>query len=334
MTILKGRTLITMLLMGLVFVSCSNDDDEELLGNWIKKSSFDGPARSSATSFVIGSYAYVATGYTGDEYLKDLWVYNSDGDYWEQKADFTGTARSSASGFELDGKGYVGLGYDGTNKLKDFHQYNPSTNTWTQKADFAGSARYSAVGFQVGGKAYFGTGYDNNFLKDFYQYNANSDTWTQVNGFSGNKRRNASVFVIDNKAYLVAGINNGAYQVDFWMFDPSTDTWTKKRDIDQDKDDDESYNDDYVIVRSNASAFSMNGLGYLACGESSKTIWEYNPSTDVWQEKTALEGSGRTDAIGFSINERGFVLLGRSGSSYYDDVWEFKPQDEQNDNDN
>lgn len=334
MTILKGRTLITMLLMGLVFVSCSNDDDDDLVGNWIKKSAFDGPARSSATSFVIGSYAYVATGYTGDEYLKDLWVYNSDGDYWEQKADFTGVERSSASGFELNGKGYVGLGYDGTNKLKDFHQYDPNTNTWTQKADFAGSARYSAVGFQVGGKAFFGTGFDNNFLKDFYQYNDSSDTWTQVNGFSGNKRRNASVFVIDDKAYLVAGINNGAYQVDFWMFDPTTDTWTRKRDIDQDDDDDESFNDDYVILRSNASAFSMNGLGYLACGGSSKTIWEYNPSTDLWEEKTALEGSGRTDAIGFSINERGFILLGKSGSSYYDDVWEFKPQEEQNDDDN
>jgi N-acetylneuraminic acid mutarotase len=334
MTILKGRTLITMLLMGLVFVSCSNDDDDDLVGNWIKKSAFDGPARSSATSFVIGSYAYVATGYTGDEYLKDLWVYNSDGDYWEQKADFTGVERSSASGFELNGKGYVGLGYDGTNKLKDFHQYDPNTNTWTQKADFAGSARYSAVGFQVGGKAFFGTGYDNNFLKDFYQYNDSSDTWTQVNGFSGNKRRNASVFVIDDKAYLVAGINSGAYQVDFWMFDPTTDTWTRKRDVDQDDDDDESFNDDYVILRSNASAFSMNGLGYLACGENSKTVWEYNPSTDLWEEKTALEGSGRTDAIGFTINERGFILLGRSGSSFYDDVWEFKPQDEQNDDDN
>ena len=120
MTILKGRTLITMLLLGLVFVSCTNnDDEEELLGNWIKKSSFDGPARSSAASFVIGSYAYVATGYTGDEYLKDLWAYNSDGDYWEQKADFTGVARSSASGFSIEGNGYIGLGYDGTNKLKE-----------------------------------------------------------------------------------------------------------------------------------------------------------------------------------------------------------------------
>ncbi|MBA0882855.1 Kelch repeat-containing protein [Flavobacterium undicola] len=334
MTILKGRTIITMLLMGLVFVGCSNDDDEELLGNWIKKSSFDGPARSSATSFVIGSYAYVATGYTGDEYLKDLWAYNSDGDYWEQKADFTGVARSSASGFELDGKGYIGLGYDGTNKLKDFYQYNPNTNSWSQKADFTGTARYSAVGFQVGGKAYFGTGYDGNYLKDFYQYNANSNSWSQVNGFSGNKRRNATVFIIDDKAYLGTGVNNGAYQVDFWMFDPSTDTWIKKRDIDQDDDDDDTYNDDYAITRSNASAFSINGLGYVACGESSKTIWEYNPTTDVWKEKTALEGSGRTDAIGFSINQRGFVLLGRSGSSYYDDAWEFKPLEEQNDDDN
>lgn len=140
-------------MMALVFLGCSNDDEEELLGNWIKKSSFDGPARSSATSFVIGSRAYVVTGYTGDEYLKDLWAYNSDGDYWEQKTDFTGVARSSASGFELDGKGYIGLGYDGTNKLKDFYQYNPDNNSWTQKADFIGTARYSAVGFQVGGKA-------------------------------------------------------------------------------------------------------------------------------------------------------------------------------------
>lgn len=330
----KKGILFATLFIGLVAVGCSNDDDDDLIGNWIKKSSFDGPARSSATSFVIGTYAYITTGYTGDEYLKDLWAYNSTGDYWEQKADFTGTARSSASGFELDGKGYIGLGYDGTNKLKDFYEYNPTSNSWEQKADFAGTARYSAVGFQVGGKAYFGTGYDGNYLKDFYQYNATEDTWTQVTGFSGNKRRSATVFIIDDKAYLGTGVNSGTYQVDFWVFDPTTDVWTRKRDIDQDDDDDDSYNDDYVITRSNASSFSMNGLGYIACGESSKTIWEYNPATDVWIERTSLEGSARTDAIGFAINERGFIMLGRTGTSYFDDSWEFKPLEEQNDDDN
>ncbi|MBK0370281.1 Kelch repeat-containing protein [Flavobacterium agrisoli] len=328
---LKRIVLALTIFTSLLTTGCSNDnDDDDLLGNWIRKSAFDGPARSSAVAFIIDNYVYIATGYTGDAYLKDLWVYNSEGDYWEQKADFTGIARSAASAFELDGNGYIGLGYDGTNKLKDFYQYNPNTNTWTQKADFAGTARYSAVGFQVGGKAFFGTGYDGNYLKDFYQYNPTADSWNIVSGFSGNKRRNATVFIIDDKAYLGTGINNGAYQTDFWMYDPTTEAWTKKRDLNDDEDD----HDDYNIARSNAVSFSMDGLGYVGTGESSKTIWEYNPSTDLWKEKTALEGSGRTDALGISINNRGFIILGRSGSSYYDDCWEFKPQQEQDDDDN
>ena len=48
---------------------------------------------------------------------------------------------------------------------------------------------------------------------------------------------------------------------------------------------------------------------------------------------TSLESSGRNDAVGLTINNRGFVLLGRNGTSYYDDVWEFHPDVEQVDND-
>ena len=331
---LKKGILFATLFSSLFFIGCSNDDDDDLVGNWIKKSAFDGPARSSATSFVIGDYAYITTGYTGDEYLKDLWAYNSNGDYWEQKADFTGIGRSAASSFELNGKGYVGLGYDGTNKLKDFFQYDPTANSWSKKTDFGGTARYSAVGFQVGGKAYFGTGYDGNYLKDFYQYDDNANTWTLVSGFSGNKRRNAAVFIINDKAYLGTGVNNGVNQEDFWEFDPAKDIWTRKRDIDQDDDDDYSYNDDYAITRSNASSFTMNGLGYIVGGEGLKTVWEYNPTTDLWEERTAMEGAARTDAVGFSINNRGFYMLGRTGTTYFDDAWEFKPLEEQNDDDN
>jgi N-acetylneuraminic acid mutarotase len=331
MNSLKKGILFATLIMSLSFTGCSSDDSsEDLMGNWVKKSAFDGPARSSASSFVIGTNAYITTGYTGDEYLKDLWVYNSTGDYWEQKANFPGIARSSASGFELNGKGYIGLGYDGTNKLKDFYEYNPATNVWEQKSDFAGTARYSAVGFQVGGKAYFGTGYDGNYLKDFYQYNPEANTWTLVSGFSGNKRRNATVFVINDKAYLGTGINSGVYQTDFWEFNPATDLWTKKRNLDDDEDD----HDDYALVRSNASSFTMNGLGYIFCGENSRSIWEYNPTTDIWKERSSLEGAARTDAVGFNINNRGFAMLGRAGSSYFDDVWEFKPLEEASNDDN
>lgn len=333
---LKKALAFSILLVPFFLASCSEDDTtEELVGNWLKRSSFDGPARSSAVGFVIGNFAYVATGYTGDEYLNDLWVYNSDGDYWEQKADFIGVKRSAASGFELNGKGYVGLGYDGTNRLKDFYEYNPTTNVWTKKADFAGSARYGAVGFQVSGKAYFGTGYDGNFLKDFYQYNATNDSWTLSSGFGGEKRRNATVFVINDKAYFGTGTSNNVLQYDFWEFNGATEVWTKKRDIDRgtDDDDDNEYNEDYQILRANASSFVLNNLGYVVCGDNSTSVWQYNPATDLWTEKTSLEASGRIDAIGFTVNNRGFVMLGRSGTSYFDNLMEFKPNDEQVDND-
>ncbi|MDD5149239.1 MAG: kelch repeat-containing protein [Flavobacterium sp.] len=327
----KVLTLVTILI-GLFMTSCSNSDNtEDLVGNWIKKSSFDGPARSSSASFVIGNDVYVATGYTGDVYLNDLWSYTSDGDFWEQKADFIGVKRSSASAFEINGKGYVGLGYDGSNRLKDFYEYNPSTNTWTQKADFAGSARYGAVGFQVANKAFFGTGYDGNYLKDFYQYNPTTDVWTLSPGFGGNKRKNATVFIINDNAYLVTGISNNVMQYDFWLFNGTNESWTKLRDID--RGDSGEYNEDYQIIRANASSFVMNGLGYVACGDNSTTVWQYTPTTDLWKEKTSLEASGRIDAVGVSLNNRGFIMLGRSGTSYFDDSWEFKPNDEQVDND-
>lgn len=330
----KRHATTICILISIAFTSCNNDDDSKN-GNWINRSAFDGPARSSTVSFVIDNLAYVTTGYTGEEdgYLKDLWVYNPNGDFWEQKQDFMGIGRSSASGFELNGKGYVGLGYDGTNRLKDFYQYDPLTDTWSQKEDFGGTARYGAIGFQVGGKAYMGTGYDGNYLKDIYQYipgstDADPGTWVTNTGYGGNKRRYATVFIIDDKAYLGTGINNNVYELDFWEFNPTTEVWTKKRPLD--------YKDSYNIERSNASGFAMNGHGYIACGVNSgtvNTVWQYDPIKDTWDERTSYEGNVRYDATAFSIQDRGYVLLGRTGSSFFEDLWEFMPFEKYEDED-
>lgn len=330
---LKKMLTFLVIFCGIFITSCNNDDDDDddLIGNWLQKSTFDGPARANAASFIIENKVYVVAGYTGDTYLNDLWVYDVEGDFWEQKADFMGVKRSSSSAFELNGKGYVGLGYDGTNRLKDFYEYDPVQDAWTQKQDFLGTARYGAVGFQVSGKGFFGTGYDGNFLKDFYQYNPGNDSWSVMNGFGGNKRRNATVFIINNKAYLGTGISNNVNQIDFWEFDGASEIWTKKRDID--RGDEDEYNEDYSVLRTNAVSFVINGLGYVATGDNSTSVWEYNPITDFWTERTGVEASGRNDAIGFSINNRGFVMLGRQGAGYFDDLYEFKPNDEQVDND-
>jgi N-acetylneuraminic acid mutarotase len=322
--------LLSVVVLGMN--SCGGKDSTDLVGNWIEQSDFEGVARSDAATFTIGELAYVGTGYDGDERLKDFWSYDAVRNSWTQVAEFPGEARNAAVGFSVDGKGYVGTGYNGDVRMGDFWQYDPTGNTWTQKADFGGSARYGAVAFSIGNLGYVGTGYDGNYLKDFWAYDPSSNTWIQKNSFGGSKRRDAVGFVIDGKGYICTGINNGNYEKEFYMYDPGSDSWTAKRKIADVSD--ESYDDNYTIVRSNAVAFVLNGKAYVATGTMSSLkadTWEYDPTTDLWKEKTNFEGSARTDAVAFTTEAgRAFITTGKSTSYQFDDIWEFRPNDTYN----
>ncbi|WP_405383216.1 Kelch repeat-containing protein [Maribacter sp. LLG6340-A2] len=315
--------MISMAAVALLFVACSSDDDDEDLGNWIDKSVFDGSARSSVSGFTINDVGYMGVGYDGDDYLASFWAYDMEGDYWSQKADFPGVARNAAVGFELDGKGYIGTGYDGVDELSDFYSYDPTTNTWVEIAPLP-TDRRNAVAFGVNGFGYVGTGYDGeNDKKDFYKYNPVDNTWVELVGYGGNKRRSATTFTINGQVYLGTGVSNGVYLDDFWVFDPATESWTKKLDLDEE--------DDYAISRSNAVGFTLNGYGYIACGElngATNTVWEYDPISDEWEQKTSFEGATRQDAIAFSNGSRAFIGMGRTGSLYLDNLDEFFPLDE------
>ncbi len=325
---MKNRNLITSVLLGLLLTSCGDSDDGDR-GNWIERSVFDGVPRSSAAFFVIGNSGFMGTGYDGDDYLTDFWEYDFEGNFWVQRAAFPGTARSAASGFSIGSKGYIGIGFDGDFELTDFWEYDAGSNIWTQKADFGGGNRRSAVGFSGNGFGYIGTGYDgDNDRKDFWKYDPNTDQWSELVGFGGDKRRDAAYFEISNKIYLGTGISNGQYKDDFWEFDPSTELWTRLRDIDAE--------DDYNILRANSVGLSIDGMGYFVSGNTNGALvstWEYNPNTDLWEEITSLEGTARQDAVAFSNGQRGFVLMGRTGSLYLDDNYELFPLQEFDDED-
>lgn len=319
-----------------VFYACSlnGDDSEDKVGNWIKRSDFEGITRSNAVSFTIGNYAYVGLGFDGDDDLRDFWRYDPALDFWQKVDSFPGTARRAAVAFSIGDKGYIGTGFNGDlqdEELGDFWEFNPEAahgQQWTRKADFAGSARYNAVGFAINGKGYIGTGYDGNWLKDFYEYDPATDKWTQIVSLGGQKREEAVAFVIDNKAYLGSGRNNGSYVYDFWEYDPAKNAWTQKLDLDEE--------DDYYIARNGGVAFSANGLGYILTGTNGTTlgtVWEYDPTNDSWIEKTSLEGSARINALGFTINGRVYITTGNAGGTRLDDLWEFKPMDEYNEDD-
>jgi len=328
---IRMKQCYVLILLGLLVVSaaCETDDETEEIGNWVEQSDFEGRTRSSAVSFVVGDKVYVGTGYNGsdDEYYSDFWVYDPQVNFWQSIAPFPGKARSSAVAFGIGNKGYIGTGFDGDDELKDFWEYDPASNTWTQKADFGGSARREAVGFALTDRGYIGTGYDGSDTKDFWEYNPATDTWSQIPSIGGSKRRGGVAFVINDKAYVGTGVHNGAYEFDFWELDAAklhTEEfpWNEKEDLDAD--------DDYNLVRTGASAFSLNGKGYLVGGSQGSllnTVWEYEPAEDEWVQMTSLEGIARDNAIGFEVQGRGYVALGKNGSINLDDIWEFLPNE-------
>lgn len=327
--IIIGNKAVWCSLIALCMLSCSSDDDDDKLGNWVGSSVFDGTPRSSAIAFTLGNKGYMGTGFDGDDYLNDFWSYDMDGNFWSQLADFSGSPRSSAVAFAVENRGYVGSGFDGDNELSDFYKYDPTTNTWSVTAAFEGTARRGAIAFNSETSGYVGTGFDgDNDKKDFWKYSPQTDTWVELVGFGGTKRREATTFSIGNKVYMGTGVSNGLDQEDFWVFDTTTEKWSELEDLDT---------DDYDVRRSSSVGFSIGDKGYLVGGSQAggitTSVWEYNPATDFWDEKTSFEGITRQDAISFYNGTKAFVTLGRSGNLYLDDNWEFFPFEEEDEDD-
>ncbi len=340
MKISRSILLLGLLAVAIVstFISCKKDDDDgdDLIGNWIEWKDFRGSARSEAVAFSIGNLGYVGTGYNGTNLLKDFYAYDAERDNWEQIStppeEFA--ARVGAVAFSAAGKGYVGTGRDRTTDLSDFWCYDPNENTWTQVESMP-IPRNAAVAFSINNKGYVGTGYHDAALLDFYEYDPSTDEWTEKAAYA-TKVREAVAFVLDNKGYIVTGEKNGSKVNDFYMYNPEDDSWTPKRKIADISD--ESYDDDYVIMREKAVAFTLGGKGYVTTGYLNGMIldvWEYDPVNDLWQAKSAFEGSARINAVAFSTeNGKAFVATGASGTSaYFDDTYEFKPQDDYNEDD-
>ena len=325
---LKFLTIISILAFSWLFIACS-DDDEEILGNWVKDSEFDGLPRGNAVAFTIGDKAYYGTGYSEDEeYFNDFWELQPEG-YWVRKADFPGTARSNAVSFVANGKGYVGTGYDGEKKCNDFYSYDPDTDTWTQVADFGGEERYGAVAFAIDSYGYVGTGYTGNEVKDFWKYDPQSDAWEQIVSIGGSKRRDATAFVYDGKGYVCTGTSDGLYDEEMYQFDPANGLWSQMTDLDDD--------DDWNIIRKNATSFVYDGKVYIGTGELNGSIlgsfWAWDPALDTWEEMNDFEGAPRRNACSIILQGEAYITGGEYGTYYYDDLWEWYPYEEYDDED-
>ena len=351
---MKQGLLLAFFALSLLITSCGSSDDKD--GNWSKGAEYSGSGRGGAVSFTIGDDVYLGLGYSNGDYFSSFYTYNTTDDNWatitEKDVDgietgvFPGTPRREAVAFSVGGKGYIGTGVDEDNdRLNDFWEYDPAkpiADRWSEvTSQFPGGIRQAAVAFSfdtdgdgVNDVAYVGTGYgvldgeDQNNLKDFYKFENGAWVTSYRSNYGGSKTTEATTFIIGTKGYLVSGVNN---LDNVWEFDAVNEAWTQKKDIDKD-------NHAENVQRTNAVAFVIDGLVYITTctGKDAREVWEYKPSKDDWVERNDLENEvfSRVDAIGFSIDNRGFIVTGSSGITGISDMWEFTPRVKEDDDDN
>ena len=207
--------------------------------------------------------------------------------------------------------------------------------SWQQKSSLGWNGiveptgRYAAVAFSIGNNGYFATGYDNTGnRKDLWEYDPVADAWTQKADFGGSPREFAVGFVIGGKGYIGLGDSAGpsigtiTNFSDLWEYDTAANSWTQKSGFPGG-------------ARSQATAFSIGGKGYVGTGAGGNgysfynDFWEYDPVADSWTQKAGFGGAAREGAIGFSIGGKGYVGTGNNGNqvslAYLTDFWEYDP---------
>jgi len=80
-------------------------------------------------------------------------------------------------------------------------------------------------------------------------------------------------------------------------------------------------------------SFSIGNKGYIGAGvvfdelgeiTPSSGFWEFDPATNTWSQKADVPSS-RTNASGFSIGNKGYMLGGSSTTGFLSDLWSYDP---------
>lgn len=187
---------------------------------------------------------------------------------------------------------------------------------WIQKSSMNG-VRRQAVSFSIGTKGYVGLGQSNSTtLNDFWEYDSQTDTWSQKASYPAGPRYDAAAFSVNSKGYVTCGYDNTSTpKNDLWEYNPITNSWIQKLSL--------------TTARAGATAFGLNGKGYVGLGDGVSTklkdFWEYDPNNNSWIQKTDFGGGQRSYAASFVIGSKAYVGTGYSTISTTSDFWEFDP---------
>ena len=272
----------------------------ENLGAWIRKNNLPEEAKVG-TSFSVGSKGYLIESRT-----KRFWEYIPETDQWKQKNDVPFAETSNPLYFVANGKAYVGSGRDGNTNhhpTRDWWSYDPSADRWVSIAQVpVKNRRYSS--FSVNNRGFI------THHNAVYEYDAQGDKWVKKAGLAPINFQHTNIFTLGDAAYIPK-------EGKVWKYTPSTDEWSELGDLPE----------KIAIVN---TAFSLDGKGYLTTIPANspdhygiKNVWEYDPSTNEWNEKAALPNKTGNHLLNFVVEDNAYAICENYGQNT---VYHYRPE--------
>jgi N-acetylneuraminic acid mutarotase len=275
----KAGALVLILALGLAAVCPAAED------TWTRKTDMP-TARNVLSTCVVDKKLYAIGGGLGaTTSSRAVAEYDPATNKWTQRANLP-EVTCGLSTSVIDGKIYaIGGATSAVGAARSsVYVYDPETDTWMRKADMPTARAYLSASV-VNGKIYVIGGAPSVFspaYRTVEEYDPAADTWTRKADMPTARSTHAAG-VVDGKIYAIGGMVGsptpwtGLSVVE--VYDPATDTWTRKADM--------------PTRRLCHAVSAVDGKIYSIGGATSNsgalaTLEEYDPITDTWTRKADM----------------------------------------------
>jgi len=254
--------------------------------------SFPGVARTQYYTFSYGDKSYIVGGFDGDTWLDETWEYDFDTSTWTQLDSLPFPKLIGATSFIIGNYAYIVGGYTDEGTSQEVWRYEYLRNEWEQVSDFPGEFTIGMRFFTQNNTNFvFGGAKDSDYSEvdnQLWTYSFNEDAWEQVVSEELDKipaRANSVVFQLHDVVFLGLGSDGDACLTDFWGLDVYQDIDDLGTTLYRVLEKAESP----VTNAGNAGYFRYKSFGYVfgeaerCSGETSNTLYEYEPITDEWR---------------------------------------------------
>lgn len=125
--------------------------------------------------------------------------------------------------------------------------------------------------------------------------------------------KNAVCLSMNGKIYIIGAetFSCSMSVAKLWEYDDTNDSWEEKS----------TYPGTNAV---GLSGFSIGDYGYIGGGNSSTDFYKYNTNTNSWSTISNIPVA-RRDAVGFSINEKGYICCGDGNvmGTGLNDLWQY-----------